>query len=99
VPVVVLVRDDDLPVPAGHQAGRAGQDVHEYLLFVGFGAGEVESEGGHVATFVKSYASYVNDAIVQANQAGDVTAVLDTLNGFKSDLAGADQWARDAGLG
>jgi len=39
VPVVVPVRDDDLPVPAGDQ-GRVGHDVQQYLPLVGLGAGQ-----------------------------------------------------------
>src|SRR5207342_1070246 len=44
MPVVVLVRDDDLMVPAGGQ-GRVGQDVQQNLALVSFGAGEREAHG------------------------------------------------------
>jgi hypothetical protein len=44
VPVVVLVRDDDLAAAAGGQGG-VGQDVQEHLALVRFGAGQGEADG------------------------------------------------------
>jgi len=44
VPVVVLVRDDDLAVPAGGQ-GRAGPDAQEHLPLVCLGAGQAKPAG------------------------------------------------------
>ena len=48
VPVVVLVRDDDLAVPPGGQGG-VGQDVLEHLAFVSLGAGQGEADGRQAA--------------------------------------------------